>query len=243
MTMTGKFTRQWVSAATATVLIVLGCCGAAARQAIVHRPIGTDLDGWGLRGNTFASQWTIGKAGLNPESPKKLMVAPPDQHQPELINKSRGGTDIYTKALFGDCTVELEVMVPKGSNSGVYLMGRYEIQIKDSFGKGLSLGLKEMGAVCGFAQPLVNAADEPGTWQKYVVVFKAPRFDNGKRTAPAEFVKVVLNGRTIHEHVKMTKGASSGALSKKEVAAGPLMFQGGLGAVAFRNIVITHIKE
>jgi len=64
-----------------------------------------------------------------------------------------------------------------------------------------------------------------------------------KRIQPAEFVKVILNGQVIHEHVKMTKGSSSGALKKKEVPRGPLMFQGGLGAVAFRNIKIAHERH
>ncbi len=53
----------------------------------------------------------------------------------ELTNTKKGGVDIYTEQEFGDCIVELEVMIPKGSNSGIYLMGQYEVQIVDSYGK------------------------------------------------------------------------------------------------------------
>jgi len=243
MMMKRKCTRQWYCAVAAISLLVSTAFGVAAQQTSVLHPIGTDLEGWMMRGYKGASQWTIGKAKMNPERPNSLKVTAPDGQNPELINAAKGRTDIFTEAVFGDCTIELEVMVPRGSNSGIYLMGRYEIQIKDSFSSGKATGPKDMGAICGFKAADKNAAAEPGAWQKFVIVFKAPRFQNKKRIQPAEFVKVILNGKVIHEHVKMTKGSSSGALKKKEVPRGPLMFQGGLGAVAFRNIKITHEKE
>ena len=242
MMMKRKCTRQWTYAVAVISLLVYTCFGVAAQQTNILHPIGTDPNGWNMRGYRGASKWTIGKAKMNPEMPKKLKVAAPDGQRPELINAAKGRTDIFTEAVFGDCTIELEVMVPRGSNSGIYLMGRYEIQIKDSYSSSRAAGPKDMGAICGFKAPDKNAAAEPGAWQKFVIVFKAPRFQKKKRTQPAEFVKVILNGQVIHEHVKMVKGSSSGALKKKEVPRGPLMFQGGLGAVAFRNIKITHEK-
>ena len=243
MMMKRNCTRQWYCVVAVISLLVSTSFGVAAKQTSVLHPIGTDLNSWNMRGYRGASKWTIGKAKINPEMPKRLKVAAPDGQSPELINAAKGRTDIFTEAVFGDCTIELEVMVPKGSNSGIYLMGRYEIQIKDSYSSGRTAGSKDMGAICGFKAPDKNAAAEPGAWQKFVIVFKAPRFQKKKRIQPAEFIKVILNGQVIHEHVKMTKGASSGALKKKEVPKGPLMFQGGLGPVAFRNIKITHEKE
>ena len=242
MMMKREYTRQWYCAVAAISLLVFTCFGVAAQQTNVLHPIGTDLDGWMMRGYKRASKWTIGKAKINPGMPKRLEVTAQNGQRPELINAAKGRTDIFTGAVFGDCTIELEVMVPKGSNSGIYLMGRYEIQIKDSYSSGRAAGPKDMGAICGFKAPDKNAAAEPGVWQKFVIVFKAPRFQKKKRIQSAEFVKVILNGQVIHEHVKMTKGSSSGALKKKEVPKGPLMFQGGLGAVAFRNIKITQEK-
>jgi len=176
-------------------------------------------------------------AKIDPQDPQKLAVVKSDSSDIELINTKKGGVDIYTEQVFGDCTVELEVMIPKGSNSGIYLMGQYEVQVADSYGK-KSIKDSSMGGIFGAAAPKINAAKKPGVWQKFRIEFKAPRFENHKRIAPAEFVKVALNGEVIHENVKIEKGPTSGALKNGEFAEGPLMLQGGMGAVAFRNIRI-----
>jgi hypothetical protein len=128
-------------------------------------------------------------------------------------------------------------MVPKGSNSGIYLMGRYEVQILDSFGRD-KLTYQDMGAIYSVAVPKVNACKKPGEWQKFVIDFQAPRFDGKLKVANAKFLKVELNDKVIHENVAVTKGATPGALGG-EVAAGPLMLQGDHGPVAFRNLKIT----
>src|SRR5437763_7920923 len=146
-----------------------------------------------------------------------------------MVNTAGGGIYIYTEQEFGDCLVEVEVMVPKGSNSGIYLMGRYEIQILDSFGRD-KLGMGDMGAIYSVAVPKLNACLKAGEWQKYVIDFQAPRFDGKKKTANAIFHKVVLNEKVIHDKVEVTKGATGGALGG-EVAMGPLMFQGDHGPV------------
>ncbi len=90
------------------------------------------------------------------------------------------------------------VMIPKGSNSGIYLMGQYEVQVADSYGK-KRIKDSAMGGIFGMAAPKINAAKKPGEWQRFLIKFKAPRFENRKRIAPAEFVKVALNGEVIHE--------------------------------------------
>jgi hypothetical protein len=96
-----------------------------------------------------------------------------------------------------------------------------------------------MGGIVGMSKPKVNASKKKGEWQSYLIEFKAPRFKNGRRITPAKFVKVVLNGQLIQENVVMKKGPTSGAKAKGDVAEGPLMLQGGLGVVAYKNIKVT----
>lgn len=193
---------------------------------------GKDLTGWKLRGKDDKNKWMVGGASVDD---KGKLVHAKDGH--DLVNTAGGGIDIYTEQEFGDCLVEVEVMVPKGSNSGIYLMGRYEVQVLDSFGV-KKLGMGDMGAIYSVAIPKLNACKKAGEWQKFAIDFQAPRFDGKKKTANAIFHKVVLNGETIHEKVEVTKGATGGALGG-EVPVGPLMFQGDHGPVAFRNVKIT----
>jgi hypothetical protein len=144
-------------------------------------------------------------------------------------------------------------MVPKGSNSGVYFMGRYEIQVYDSYGveKGEYPGI-ECGGIYqrwkdnkGFEghSPRVNASRPPGEWQTFDVVFQAPRFDqDGKKIANARFVKVIHNGQVIHENVELT-GPTRGAAFEDEKPTGPLMFQGDHGPVAYRNLSVLPLDK
>jgi hypothetical protein len=127
-------------------------------------------------------------------------------------------------------------MVPQGSNSGIYVMGEYEVQILDSFGKE-QVGAGDIGGLYGAAAPRLNAAKAPGEWQKFVIEFQAPKFDGDKKIANAKFKKVTLNGQVIHEDVEM-QGPTPSGVTGKEAATGPLMFQGDHGPVAFRNIEI-----
>ena len=206
---------------------------------------GTDLKGWKLR-NEKNNHWVVGFASLDEKEPRQLSarVLKPGQdggpRATELINdlkKGEHGTDIYTEEKFGDCAVELELMIPKGSNSGIYLMGEYEVQVLDSFGKD-KVGPGDMGGIYNTAAPKKNACKKPGEWQKFVIDFRAPRFEDGKKTANAKFLKVTLNDEVIHEDVEAPKPTGS-ELSSKEVATGPLMIQGDHGPVALRNIKIT----
>lgn len=210
----------------------------AAEKVFVMIPNSETLDGWKLRGPKFMSKWILGVAMIDPKNPKKLKVLRSDPGTIELANTKKGGVDIYTEQEFGDCIVELEVMIPVGSNSGIYLMGQYEVQIVDSYGK-KRIKDSSMGGIFGNAVPKINAAKKPGEWQNLIIEFKAPRFENRKRITPAEFVKVELNGEVIHENVKIENGPTSGAFKNGEFARGPLMLQGGLGAVAYRNIRIS----
>jgi hypothetical protein len=203
---------------------------------------GTDLKGWTLKKSKRESHWVVGRARLDEKNPSQLdvTVIPPQADggpaAREMVNAKGGGVDIYTEEKFGNCRIELEVMVPKGSNSGIYVMGEYEVQVFDSFGRE-KLGGGDMGAIYGASPPKVNATKKPGEWQKFVIDFQAPRFKDGKKVENAKFVKVTLNGQTLHENVVM-KGPTPSGVTGSEAPTGPLMFQGDHGPVAYRNIRI-----
>ena len=198
---------------------------------------GKNLDGWKQKSPATKSHLTVGTAKLNPKNAREFIVAKGGN---ELINAKGGGIDFYSEAIFGDAIIEVEVMVPQGSNSGVYVMGEYEIQVLDSYGrKKLSGG--DMGAICGAAPPRVNACKKPGQWQKYEIHFRAPRFKDGKKIVNAKFLKVILNDQLLHENVEM-KNATPGGVDGKEKPKGPLMFQGNHGPVSYRNIIIKPLK-
>jgi len=200
---------------------------------------GKDLTGWKPK-NAEKSKWKVGKASIDPADNKKLLIA----EGAELVNvaaKHGDSVDLFTEAKWGDCQIEVELMVPKGSNSGVYVMGEYEVQVLDSFGKE-RVGAGDMGGLYNAAAPKVNACKAPGEWQKFVIDFRAPKFDaEGKKTANAKFLKIELNGQVVQENAEM-KGPTPGGLTGKEAATGPLMFQGDHGAVAYRGIKITPVK-
>jgi hypothetical protein len=224
---------------TALVGVAAGAFAAPALQPFNGR----NLDGWKARpeGNT-PSQWVVGTARPDPASPKLLQVTPGGQ---ELINRTSDhgkSLDLYSTARHGDAVITLEVMVPKESNSGIYVMGEYEIQVLDSFGKDQNPGPGDMGAIYGAQPPKKPAYRKPGEWNTYEIHWKAPKFDAaGKKVANAKFEKVILNGALIHENLEMP-GPTPGGVDGKEKAAGPILFQGNHGPVAYRNIEITPAK-
>ncbi len=169
------------------------------------------------------------------------------------LNDESKKSPLLTAWDHGDIDMELEFMVPKGSNSGIYLQGRYEVQLFDSWGiknpKFSDLGgifrnwESEEGKIYMGKAPLVNAAKAPGLWQKMYISFKAPRFDaQGKKIANAKLNKVQINGLTIHENLEIPL-PTGGPIENNERAKGPLMVQGDHGAVAFRNIKYRLIED
>lgn len=225
---------RWTFAVSAILGLALAAGTVVAGEKTITPFNGKNLDGWKCKPGR--SVWTVGVAKLDPNNPRELVVSNADG-QGELINAKAHGVDIYTVQEFGDCTISLELMVPKGSNSGVYVMGEYEIQVLDSFGKE-KVGPGDLGGLYGAAAPKVNAAKAPGEWQTLLVEFVAPKFDGDKKVSNARFVKVVLNGQVIHENVELPR-QTPGGVKGKEVPTGPLMFQGNHGPVAYRNIQIT----
>lgn len=198
---------------------------------------GQDLTGWKVKGEE-GGFWTVGSAALDPDKPRELVVSQPGH---ELINARGGGRDLYSEKEFGDAVVEVDVMVPQRSNSGIYIMGEYEVQIADSFGdQDLSQG--DMGAIYSAAAPSTQACKEAGQWQSYKIRYRAPRFNSqGEKTENALFEEVVLNGVVIHKNVEV-KGPTGGSLRNREAPQGPLMLQGDHGPVAYRNIRVTPVK-
>lgn len=211
---------------------------------------GKNMEGWHARGGASEHAWAaIGDVALNPDD-SKLLAATPGEGV--FYNGPTGRTtDLYTEYEHGDCELHVEFMVPQGSNSGVYVMGRYEIQILDSWGE-TELKYGTCGGVyCRWIDnkpvdgvpPRVNASKPPGEWQTYDITFRAPKFDaNNNKTANATFVKVVWNGQIIHENVEVA-GVTRGAMLADEAATGPLLLQGDHGPVAYRNVVVTPIES
>jgi len=204
---------------------------------------GANLDVWVAKGGSGkANKWVVGKAKISSENPKMLVAADGKGEMINLTPKHGGSRDIYSKETFGDCRIEVEVMVPKGSNSGIYVMGEYEVQVLDSYGK-MEMRNGDMGAIYGGFAPPVNASKEPGQWQQYVIEWRAPKFDaSGKKISNAEFVKVELNGQILHENLVMP-AQTPGGVTGKEAPVGPLMFQGNHGPVAYRNIIVKPLNK
>ncbi len=164
--------------------------------------------------------------------------------------------DLATAFDHGDIEAHFEFMIPEGSDTGIFFMGRYELQIKDSE------GIREPGpldcggimhrrgrgaptdeAMFGGAGPRVNASRPAGEWQTFDVLFRAPRFDAlGKKVANARFTRVVHNGIVIHEDVEVS-GPTWGAPIAGEAPFGPLRLEGDGGPVAFRNIRLRPLES
>ena len=219
------------------VIFVSGCGGG-----LVRKPFnGKDLTGWAFCGPAEKSKWVTGTAVVSSADEKQLTVGPGTGAMINVTPEHGASIDIYSKEEFGDSRIEIEVMVPKGSNSGIYVMGEYEIQVLDSYGRE-KMGSGDMGAIYGASPPPVNASKAPGQWQKYVIEFKASEFNQaGEKIANARFIKVELNGKLLHKDLEMP-GPTPGGVTGKEAPTGPIMFQGNHGPVAYRNIRITPLN-
>ncbi|RMG32776.1 MAG: DUF1080 domain-containing protein [Planctomycetota bacterium] len=154
---------------------------------------------------------------------------------------------ISTKRAFGDCQLHIEFSTPtppKGrgqgrGNSGVYLMGRYEVQILDSY-KNKTYFDGQCGAIYKQYPPSVNACRPPGQWQSYDIIFEAPRFDDEGHVVKKAVITVLHNGVVIHNHVELL-GATAydrPPQYRKHPAKAPITLQYHGNPVRFRNIWI-----
>lgn len=175
------------------------------REPVWGKPVrlfnGTDLKGWHTLGG---NQWKAENG---------------------ILRSPKTGSNLISDKTFRDFKLHIEFRYPKGSNSGVYLRGRYEVQIEDSHG---SEPLKnQLGAVYGFISPSYMVAKEAGEWQTYDI------------TLVGRMVTIIANGKTIICNREIP-GITGGALNSKEGEPGPLLIQGDHGPIDYRNIVITE---
>ena len=140
-----------------------------------------------------------------------------------LVNDA-SGANLKTENPFGDFKLHIEVNVPEGSNSGIYLRGRHEVQVVDPAVEGLSV--QQMGAVYGQLIPSADVTRPAGEWQSFDI------------TILGRWVTVELNGETIINHQEIP-GITGGALDANEGEPGPIYLQGDHGRVLYRNIVLT----
>jgi hypothetical protein len=142
-----------------------------------------------------------------------------------LRNRKAGG-NLVSDRTFTDFKLHLEFRHPRGGNSGVYLRGRYEVQILDPGGPGAEPDVGAVGGVYGFLAPSRIAARPAGEWNTLDV------------TLVGRMVTVILNGQTVISDREIP-GITGGALDSDEGAPGPLLLQGDHGAVEFRDVVVT----
>lgn len=177
---------------------------------------GTRLDAWKLTNPRQANGWSIEDGVLV------------NTIAPDSSGRRVHYGNLRTVAEFEDFNLKLEVNVPRGGNSGVYLRGLYEVQVADTYGR--PLDSHNMGGVYSRITPTVAAEKRAGQWQTMEI------------TLLDRHVTVVLNGqRTIDNQPLL--GCTGGALSSDEFRPGPIYLQGDHTAVSYRNIVLTPIKK
>ena len=206
---------------------------------------GADFAGW----REPRGDWIVADSvSLDPARPEAFALGAGDGI---MVNGPNGRTsDLISEREFGDVELHVEFCIPKHSNSGVYLQGRYEIQVYDSYGIGHDA---YPGIECGGIyprwindqnveghSPRLNASRPPGQWQSFDILFRAPRFDgDGKKTSNAKVIRVFHNGKVVQENVELS-GPTRGAHWNDERPLGPILLQGDHGPVAYRNI---RLKE
>lgn len=195
----------------------------------------TETSNWQIVGDVYSNRQEV--ESLESTKGEGVLANRPDEQ-----NKA----NLFTAWEHGDLDLSLDFMLPKGSNSGIYLQGRYEVQLIDSWGKD-SVTSGDCGGIYqrwqeaqqtgyGGHAPRLNACRAPGLWQHLDIKFKAPRFnEQGEKIADARFEEVLLNGTVIHRDVAVS-GPTRGPAFEKEAPSGPLMIQGDHGPIAFQNI-------
>ncbi len=162
---------------------------------------GKDLTGWKTFGGE--NQWSVQKG---------------------ILTNAKGGANLMTEQKFNDFKLHIEFRYPKGSNSGIYLRGRYEVQIEDS-PKDAHPTSVLFGGVYGFLAASEMATKGPGEWQTYDI------------TLTGRMITIIANGKTIICNQEIP-GPTGGALDSNEGEPGPIYLQGDHGPVEFRNITI-----
>ncbi len=177
---------------------------------------GANLDGWKLIESRSTSGWSV-KDGVLNNDPKQELGKP-------HINYG----NLRTVAEFEDFNLKLETNLPKGSNSGIYLRGIYEVQVSDTYGR--RLDPHNMGAIYSRICPTEAAEKPAGEWQTFDI------------TLVDRHVTVILNGKTIIDNQPLL-GCTGGALWSDQFRPGPLYLQGDHTGANYRNIVLTPVVK
>jgi Domain of Unknown Function (DUF1080) len=146
-----------------------------------------------------------------------------------ILRSPKSGSNLLTDKTFSDFKLHVEFRYPQGSNSGVYLRGRYEVQILDTKSGPPEPLNNQFSSIYGFLQPNKMMAKNPGEWQSYDI------------TLVGRLVTIVANGHTVICDA-VIPGITGGAINSKEGEPGPILFQGDHGPIDFRNIVIREGK-
>jgi hypothetical protein len=160
----------------------------------------------------------------------------------------KGGDNITRQKFDGKFKLHVEFRVPyepnqKGQgrgNSGVYVQGRYEVQVLDSYG--LKSGKNDCGAIYEIAAPMVNACKAPTIWQSYDIEFTAPKCEDGKRKEWARMT-VLHNGIKIHDNVEVTSDNTRSGMGGDPCTPGPILLQDHGHPVQYRNIWLLPEKK
>lgn len=189
---------------------------------------GTDLSGWRRRDSDEPADWPVENG---------------------ILTVGIGKRDIVSVETFRDAYIHLEFRVPdmpdktgqKKGNSGVYLQGKYEIQVLDSYGWAVP-GKGDCGAIYDQYAPLVNACKPPMEWQTYDIIFRAPRVDEAGNVVEHARITLLHNGIVVHNNVSV-KGPTGGAMPGPLGEPGPLRLQDHGDPVQYRNIWLVHLPE
>ena len=170
---------------------------------------GTSLDAWGVQHQGRPMGWRV---------------------EDGTITNEKGSNNLVSKEKFTDFRLQAEYKLAEGSNSGIYLRGRYELQLFDDYAREGPPRTTDHVAIYGHTAASVKASMPPNEWQTLEVVVVANR------------VTVTLNGQRVHDNA-IIEGITGGALDNDELAPGPIMVQGDHSRVWMRKLIVTPIAK
>lgn len=167
---------------------------------------GKTMDAWGVQHTANPINWSVVEG--------------------VMTSAEKQGNNLVSKQTFQDFKIEAEYAIAPGSNGGIYVRGRYELQVLDDAGQAVTP--QSHMAIYGRTPPALNASKPAGEWQTMEAIVVGNR------------VTVTLNGKKVHDNA-VIEGITGGALDANELEPGPIMLQGDHGKVMYRKVVVTPI--